>query len=83
MSGIATDSEIRGNVRDNLLSLREDVVSLGYRWEFSERFLTAIDAMIADCDNSDMDAVELACLHVKPMSFQAAIRARDDERRPL
>ncbi|MCK9589284.1 MAG: hypothetical protein M0Q93_07965 [Terrimicrobiaceae bacterium] len=83
MSGIATDSEIRANVRENLLSLREDVVALGYRWEHSDKFLAVIDALITDCDNPALCAAELACLHARPMSFQQAIRAGDDERRPL
>jgi len=80
---IATDSEIRENVRGNLLSLREDVVALGYRWELAEEFIAIIDTLIADCDNSAIDAVELACLHVWPMKFQQAIQAGDDERRIL
>ncbi len=80
---IATDSEIRENVRGNLLSLREDVVALGYRWEHAAEFLAVIDTLIADCENPAIDAVELACLHVKPMSFQQAIQAGDDFRRPL
>jgi len=82
-ANFATKSEIRENVRVNLLSLREDVVSLGYRWEQADEFLDVIDDLIADCDNPAIDPVKLACLHVKPMSFQQAIRDADNSRRVI
>jgi len=78
----ATDSEIRAGVRDSLLSLREDVSNLGHRWELSGKFLSVIDTLLSDCENPAIDAGVLAGLVVKPLSFQQAIRAGDDERRP-